>query len=490
MADILMMRMTILANRVMGVDFLKVSKGLQFLYEFFDVQSLLVNVRKVPHLKAIRSEFMASGRKFFFSFLTSPVGIAIRDANDMKIIRGLLNKPSKENRFIIRMGHHKKFGFIHKERLAQMAKFRKPWKNKGVRILSLLLLFSLQALAALSLGDGSDGVCSWTSTQTVSKNSWNCQSINVSVGAAITFPGSGNVVLRSQGPVTIDGDLDVSAVGQSAGPGGGDGGLTSSQDGTGFQNGQGLGGGDGIGAGGGGGGGGGAGHLNPGVAGIAGTAAGGGAGSSYGDESNFQNTIYGGSGGGAGGDGQETGAGSGGPGGGGGGAITIIAKELINITGNVFANGAAGSAPNNGGTFAGGAGGGGGSGGSIYLVSLEGVTITGSLSVAAGGGGAGGAGSGAGSAGSEGRARLDAPSGAINTGGGSIPGSAQTSAPPSVFDPLEVDTKFESDIAYACSYKEIKRPEELLLQAFIGLLISFLVIGVGRTLLGLRYRQH
>jgi len=371
------------------------------------------------------------------------------------------------------------------ERLAQMAKYRKSWKNKRVRILTLLLLFSLPSLAALSLGDGSDGICAWTSTQTLSKNSWNCQSISVSPGAVIDFAGPNNVVLRSRGEVTIDGTIDVSADGQNGGPGGGDGGASSTQNGSGFQSGEGLGGSSDLGATGAGGGGGG--HDGPGQDGTTNSGASFGVGGQpYGSESNFQNTIYGGSGGGAGGDGND---GLGGVGGGGGGSLTIISKGQVLISGQILANGANGSAPT--GSFGGGGAGGSGSGGAIYIISQVSLTVSGTLDVPGGvsvsGGGPGG---GNGGAGAIGRVRLDAPTGALDTSGANIPADEFKSTPPTIFDPLAMPRSFESDISYACSYKEIKRPEDLLLQAVIGFSFIFLIISIGRILLGLRYRQY
>lgn len=298
-------------------------------------------------------------------------------------------------------------------------------------------------MASLSYGDASDGDCSWTvSDNNITQSLWNCQDINIPSGVTLKFTGTDPVVLRAQGSVNIAGTIDVSADGTSPGPGGGAPGLASGADAPGSTGGEGLGG-----ANGGlfvnGGGGSGATLINP--------------------TSDFPSEVLGGRGGGAGGDGDDGTTVAGGAGGAGGGALSIIAKGAVEIiSGSSFdASGAQGADGAVGGVTGG--AGGGGAGGAVYILSNISIDFDGSINGAGGPAGTTGT---AGTDGVDARIRFDAPDGQRNIGGstGGITPSEQV--PPSVSDPLPGDDtssgdnvsslspELESDIEYACSYRE------------------------------------
>ncbi|MBW2463542.1 MAG: hypothetical protein JRH11_17965 [Deltaproteobacteria bacterium] len=214
-------------------------------------------------------------------------------------------------------------------------------------------------------------------------------------GGSLLVTGSRPLVIMAAGDVHIIGDLNVSAEGQEAGPGG-FGGGTVSRDST-LWDGRGPFGGE---AGehtnsfddGGGGGGGLCGH---GGAGGAGGDAGGGASGGQVDAGWELVPLFGGSGGGRGrGYVSSTGGGTNvGMGGAGGGALQISTEGTIEISGVIAAGGGGGLPGRNafGATFNWGSGGGGGSGGAVLLEAPE-IRFDGGRVVAGGGGGGGGGG--------------------------------------------------------------------------------------------------
>lgn len=290
---------------------------------------------------------------------------------------------------------------------------------------------------------------------TLNKNVWNCQDIYVDSLTTIEFTGSSNVELRAQGNVVIDGTIDVSASGVNPGPGGGDPGLNSAQDGFGYPTGGGQGGANasfGFQSGTGGGG------AGSGVDGAS-VAGGGNGGFAFNLETSFETTVIGGRGGGAGGYGDDGAVQlAGGTGGAGGGAIIIVAKGDVNISATAVldASGADGSfGPDSAGVEAG--AGGGGSGGAVYIVSSTSLTFNGTVNAQGGGGGASNLGTADGGAGGYGRIRFDAPDGSRSVGGGISPGTLTPTenTPPNIIDPLSrAVADLKSDIEYACSYKE------------------------------------
>ena len=210
-------------------------------------------------------------------------------------------------------------------------------------------------------------------------------SLEVPSTLRIEAVGSSPFVLLSQGPVRIDGLIDVSSSAARAGAGGGTGGAGVPAAAAGVRGG-GSGGGEGglpgagdYDAGGGGGGfGSGGGHGG----GTLGASTGGSGGVVYGDATLIP--LVGGSGGGA-------GAGPSRDGGHGGGAVQITSATSITIgpTGRIDAGGGGGrGGPREGSTTSGG-GSGGGSGGAILLEAPT-VAIEGSVGANGGGGGRGG----------------------------------------------------------------------------------------------------
>ena len=360
----------------------------------------------------------------------------------------------------------------------------------------LIFIFSFNAHAQLSYGDGSD-TCNWAVTDTKAGNIFNCDSVSIAGGVTITFSSTNFITIRSRGDVVIDGDIDVSAVGTTPGPGGKASGVSQ-------QGGQGGAGGDGdsgVGSGGGGGAGGSFGAVatgggigaNGNLGGVAGSA--GTVGATYYPENNFENNFTGGSGGGTGGDGEDTVITEpGGTGGGGGGGLIIIAKGSVTINGNIIADGGAGDdgSDANGGQ-SGGGGGGGGSGGAIYLIGTTGVTINGTLNareiVGGGGNGATGGGvldaGGDGGDGSVGRIRIDTPT-ASRAGGGGIDPAPFESTLPTIIDPLTAgDTTLTSSLESSCSYKILD--EFFWLYFLLGIIIGGLLILSLKGLHHLRY---
>jgi hypothetical protein len=371
------------------------------------------------------------------------------------------------------------------------------------RILSLLLFFSLNSFAAISYGTGADGACSFTGGLQA-KASWNCESLTVT--GSNTFPGTSPVTIYVDGDVTISGTLDVSASGQTAGPGGGNGGncnagLCDQEDPPDSFGGEGSGGQsstdqDASGPGGGGGQYSGIGtDATSGAVGQTSTggtpgAIGAGGSGSFGNPATFYLSVQGGRGGGAGASGDDTnGSGNGfedgGDGGGGGGAIVIVASGTIEVSGTINADGGAGSNGSalNGYDYAGG-GGGGGSGGLIYIVSGESITLTGTstLSVAGGANGNGGTPGGLndggdGGAGGDGWIRLEAPDGAITDNGVTSTYAFNlfsTGEPPSYL--TGAATAFTSDIGVGCARTNMQDYQSYFLSLIMGFL---LIMGLG-----------
>ena len=206
--------------------------------------------------------------------------------------------------------------------------------------------------------------------------------LSIPAGVTVRVGGGAAIVFAVTTEAQLDGTLDVSAIDDDRGPGGGAGGFAGRPSGRGPHRGEGgtsapTGGGDSGGAGGG--------HCGAGGAGGGGgtapsALAGGAMPADW-----MLSPLWGGSGGGAGGaDGR------GGLGGGGGGALQVSAGERIVVTGLVLAGGGRGrggrtdSDP--------GGGGGGGSGGGVLLEAPE-IAFEGGTIVATGGGGGGSAGS-------------------------------------------------------------------------------------------------
>jgi hypothetical protein len=204
-------------------------------------------------------------------------------------------------------------------------------------------------------------------------------SLTVDQGAMLTITGTRAVAIIASDFIQIDGTMDVSASGPTAGPGGYGGGgpyeagaapsgATAAAHGTNQYSWDDSGGSGGChGAIGGAGGPGGA-ATSPGQGSVFGTTTG--------------SPLLGGGGGGSG-----SGITCGGPGGGGGGAIELAAYRRITITGTVIAGGGGGS----GGcdtTTNWGSGGGGGAGGGV-LVEAPVVDVSGTLAANGGGGGGG-----------------------------------------------------------------------------------------------------
>ncbi|MDP3788985.1 MAG: hypothetical protein Q8R48_01105, partial [Candidatus Omnitrophota bacterium] len=246
----------------------------------------------------------------------------------------------------------------------------------------------------LDMGDGSDGDLRLEAGQTLTiDGTKNYKSVYVAPGATLTISSwngtnGGELILKSQGPVVIDGTLTVSGKGYRGGSGIGGQGAYGEQGesiyGTGtYSSGSNYGGGGGgrngikdvapgSSAGGGG-------YATPGEnasSSPGGGTVGGSGGAAYGDQelSNF----YMGSGGGKGGAWWGA-SGQGGSGGLGGGKIKIVSNS-VTINGTLSADGQDGSS--------GAAGGGGGSGGAIWIIS-ENVAVASlaTLSVKGGRGG-------------------------------------------------------------------------------------------------------
>lgn len=346
-------------------------------------------------------------------------------------------------------------------------------------VILLQALLSVNIWAAVDFGDGSDGVCAFTTAAPPNKATYNCTELIVAAAEAPAVTSAtvnSYITIKVLGDVNIEGTLDVSASGSTSGPGGTDGGDCSGSGNatTPCSNidAPGTGGGRGgtnavDGSGGGAAGGGGSGGFYGSSLGM--TAAGNGTGglgtngvagvtvtSGFGSESDFRNSISGGVGGGAGGSGDDGGGGGsyvlGGDGGAGGGAIRIYARGTISVTGSILANGGIGANGASSTLFdGGGGGGGGGSGGAIYLLSNTELILNGSLLADGGAGGTGGSIAavfgGDGGNGGKGRIRLDSPSGGYTgspTFNGIVPYKVS----------LESVASFESEIAYNCAFKE------------------------------------
>ena len=237
--------------------------------------------------------------------------------------------------------------------------------------------------------------------------------ITVPAGATVRVVGPRPLVLLATGTVRIEGTLDVSARGETPGPGGGSGGTALSpggdgpspgRDGSMVDRSEGGGGGGGLcGAGGSGG----SGH----------SAAGGGGGAALGASFDLS-PLTGGSGGGRGGaDPAVIGRG-----GAGGGGLQISARGAVEIVGTILAGGGGGDGA---GSLAcgvnAGAGGGGGSGGPV-LIEAPTVTYGPSATIITGGGGGGGSSNGCresddgGTDGQDGRLTADRASGGVGNG--------------------------------------------------------------------------
>jgi hypothetical protein len=245
--------------------------------------------------------------------------------------------------------------------------------------------------------------------------------ITIRSGATLRAVGTRALVLLSSGNAAIEGVLDVSAVGTTAGSGGGDGGTsrTAGGDPGGGEPGTLADIGDGHqGAGGGGG------HAAAGGEGgsddfLFVIAVGGAGGAAIADVDG--SPLVGGGGGGAGAD-----AGSGGDGGGGGGAVQITSNRQIRVLGVIRAHGAGGAQGDR-------SGGGGGAGGTIVLEAPE-ITVSADAILAANGGGGGGSDTDAGLAengddGSDGTARANGGGGnGLGAGAGGRGGADTTLA--------------------------------------------------------------
>jgi len=200
--------------------------------------------------------------------------------------------------------------------------------------------------------------------------------LTLSQGFTISITGANAFALASAGPVTINGVVDASCTGMTAGPGGAAGGMPK-MDGGGSTMGAGK---AGSGAGGGGApasGGGGAGYGDAGGSGglPQGIAQNGGV--PWGDLTSPTFILVGGPGGGGGG------AMGGGKGGGGGGAVQFVVNDALTVAGTIDVGGCGGAKA---GKTAG--GGGGGAGGAIVLEAVH-VTLASTAVLAANGGGGG-----------------------------------------------------------------------------------------------------
>lgn len=367
-----------------------------------------------------------------------------------------------------------------------------------------LIFFCLTPAYGLDLGDGTDGPCNWINNNNIAPGLYQCT--DLIIDGTNTVASSATILdVRVQGTVTITGSLSLDAAGSARGAGGFHGGLgaTSSNgnNGSGPTDANGNGGAfsttfsageDCNGSGG-------SGASHSGVSfpvnGEDGDSSGtscfptiadGGAAptESYGDPSNFRNSIQGGAGGGAGGSAESTVGGRdnqpGADGGGGGGVIRIYSGGDITIdsTSTISANGADGGngIPTTVGNAHSG-GGAGGAGGSIYLVSLSQIAIdTGALLEAKGGiGGTTPISGGNGSDGDFGYIRLE-------DSDGNIPG-ASAAATPSASVTTSVATSstssqlaLESDISAGCALRKIYTPNFHIIMAaiFFGLWLALL----------------
>ena len=354
-------------------------------------------------------------------------------------------------------------------------------------IFFITLLYCFKSFSQLSYGDGSEN-CTWSSNIDLTQSSFNCDSIEIGSGATVTFSNLNEaIILRSQGDVLIEGTLNVSANGVSAGPGG-------TEDGDASLGGVG---GDGGTPGGDVSGGGGAGGRygdqslpSNGISGTGGGTSGGViASSGYGPESDFETQIFGGSHGGSGADSRSSGAldQSGGLPGAGGGVVVIITKGLVTVNGQILARGGQGGNPTSVSGFDqnGAGGGGGGSGGSIYIIGNS-VINNGLIDATGGNPGVGGSGlfnnGGAGGQGGSGRIRIDTNAGTFS-GNASTP-TASVNTLPVIEDPLagtpdpqsplpNQQSEFNSDIEYGCSYKESnKNPFSIIFVFALGALVA------------------
>jgi len=204
---------------------------------------------------------------------------------------------------------------------------------------------------------------------------------SIESGSELRVQGPRPLVILASEYAHIDGDIDVSANGTTAGPGGsGPGTLVSASGGGLGESGRHT----GTYADGGGGGGG---MCGPGGAGGSGSSATGGAGGAAAGASSGLSPLRGGWGGGRGGTGGSAGAG-----GGGGGAVQISVRGLLRVRGAILAGGGGGNGGLDGvsGDDNIGAGGGGGSGGAV-LLEAESIVFESGGFVRANGGGGGGA---------------------------------------------------------------------------------------------------
>lgn len=362
---------------------------------------------------------------------------------------------------------------------------------------------------AIDVGNGGDGVCAVTlpanTLITLAQRNYECTTLDINQNLNL-FKGAGGavVVIKVQGIVTINSNIDISGAdgaegdvaaksGGLAGPGGSDGGgsqLAPLPGLEGFGIGKGLPGkyvapsnSDSFGGGGGGG------SYNTksliepvdgeDVGGPGGLFAMGSNGDPYGDEATFETLFLGGSGGGAGGGGVDSASGgasirAGSSGGGGGGAIHIIAGGDVIINGTIISNGG-----NGGGiiTTVSSGGGGGGSGGSIWIQAVGAISGSGTINAFGGlhginnhfdSGGYGGHGS-------DGRIRLDDSDGLVTLGsvlpasrGGSIfiPTSNSASA---------ISRQYSSSIACGRVVLENEKPINNLINLFLGIVIASMI---------------
>ncbi|MEM8679379.1 MAG: Calx-beta domain-containing protein, partial [Planctomycetota bacterium] len=242
------------------------------------------------------------------------------------------------------------------------------------------------------VSDGSDGPFTPTSSTTVvlpADGVLNYSHVDIPAGVTVTFTANAAntpVIMLSQGDFIVDGTIQVSASGRTAGPGGGDGGLK----GTGLVAGT-----DGLG-------------ISPGTGGgamqgfVGSSGAGGGLATAGLDPDNRPGPLpgtpgpavpfpeelndRGGSGGGGGGGWERFGDLSGGDGGGGGGGLIAASSHgAIQVNGAIRANGSDGSR-GFANAFGWGGGGGGGSGGIIDLQADQ-IVVSGALEAVGGEGG-------------------------------------------------------------------------------------------------------
>lgn len=349
-----------------------------------------------------------------------------------------------------------------------------------MRLLLFSFLISTSLYAQIDTGDGSLGAC--TRATFSGGGTYNCASLDISAGAAVTFGnGAAPVIIKVQGNVTINAaisvagvagnpDLNINGANQNGGlngpgatPGGGVlAGSFAPQNGS-----------DHITA-----------TDSNGKAGSNGACGGGGGGGAFaiaGDPgsdctiigpsgaggnifySDIPSPLLGGLGGGSGGDGFP---GFYGAGGGGGGAILIMAGGNIIINGNISARGGKGGDAIARASGEGGGGGGGGSGGVVAIKSAGQITNNGTIDSDGGTGGIAGDG-GNGGDGGHGFVILEDVDGIID-GIGTIPPYGETGTS---ISQRQKSSKVTSDIS--CGVIKPKQDSNsALMQIILGFMIA------------------